>query len=133
MKTRLISWLASGMIISTFMFPSMAKADSNSTAFFPPALEGIELTSSQQEQFQAVREQTKSQIKTLLNAEQQATLKDALAQGNDMRSAMKSLDLSFKQRREMKNIMQTMRSEVESILTPEQKDQIQDRMQNSQK
>ena len=131
MNKQLISWLASGLIISTFLiFSSMAQADSNSTGFFPPALAGIELTSLQKEQFQAVREQTQSQLKTLLSTEQQLNLRNALDQGQEMREAIKSLDLSFRQRRQMKDIMQTMRSEVESILTP---DQIQNRRQNSQK
>lgn len=118
MKKQLISWLGSGLVISTSMFPLMARAESNSVTSLSPALAEIQLTPSQQIQFETLREQTQSQIKNILTPEQQAQLDNALSQGNDLGSAVQSLNLSFKQRRQMKNILQTMRSQVDTILTP---------------
>ncbi|WP_373481012.1 hypothetical protein [Geminocystis sp.] len=132
MKVKFISWLGSGLIASTSMFPLMAQAQSNSVTLLPPALAEIELSASQQTKLEAVKKETQSQLQTILSSSQQDQLKNSLSQGNDMRSAVQSLNLSFRQRRQMKNIMQTMQSEVGNILTPEQKQQIQQKAQSSQ-
>jgi hypothetical protein len=133
MKRQLISWLGSGLIASTSMFPLMAQAQSNSLTHLSPALAEIELSASQQTQLEAVKKETQSQIQNILSSEQQDQLKNKLSQGDDMRSAVQSLNLSFRQRRQMKNVVQKMRSEVDNILTPEQKQQLQETIQSSQK
>jgi Spy/CpxP family protein refolding chaperone len=132
MKIKWISWLGSGLIISASTFPLIAQAQSNDIMTnLSPALAEIELSASQQTQLEAVKKRTQSQLQTILSSEQQDQLKNALSQGNDMRSAVQSLNLSFRQRRQMKNIMQTMRSQLNNILTPEQKQQIQQKAQSS--
>lgn len=133
MNVKFISWLGSGLIASTSIFPLMAKAESNSLTLLSPALAEIELSTSQQTQLEAVKKETQSKIQTILSSEQQDQLKNTLSQGNDMRSAVQSLNLSFRQRRQMKNVVQKMRSEVDNILTPEQKQQLQETIQSSQK
>jgi Spy/CpxP family protein refolding chaperone len=132
MKKQLISWLGSGLVISTSMFPLMTRAESNSVTSLSPALAEIQLTPSQQTQFETLREQTQSQIKNILTPEQQAQFNKALSQGNGVRSAVQSLNLSFRERRQMRNILQTMRSQIENILTPEQKQQMRESLQSSQ-
>jgi Spy/CpxP family protein refolding chaperone len=77
-------------------------------------LEQIQLTPSQQNQLEAITEQTQSQVKNLMSTEQQAQLKN-------VRSAIQSLNLSFQQRQEIGSILHSMRVEVSKILTPEQK------------
>ncbi len=133
MKRQLISWLGSGLIISTSLFPLMARADSNSVTYLFPALAEIQLTPSQQTQLEAMSEQTQSQLENLLTPEQQAQFNNALSQGNGVRFAVQSLNLSFKERRQMTNILQRMRSEIDDILTPEQRQQIQQSPQSSNK
>jgi Spy/CpxP family protein refolding chaperone len=132
MKIRWISWLASGLIISTSILPLVARADSKLATYLSPVLAELQLTPSQQTQLEALREQTQSQLENLLTPEQQAQFNNVLSQGNGIRSAARSLNLSFKQRRQMKNIVQTMRSQLERILTPEQRQQIQQSLQTSQ-
>lgn len=125
MKIKWISWLISMLIISISIFPLAAQAESNS-ANLPPALEQIQLTPSQQNQLEAITEQTQSQVKNLMSTEQQAQLKN-------VRSAIQSLNLSFQQRQEIGSILHSMRVEVSKILTPEQKQQLQETIQSSQK
>ena len=75
--------------------------DSNPTDFFPPALAGIELTSLQKEQFQAVREKTQSQLKTLLSTKLSTYLKapsdlvKALTSSLDQHALTENLTLSL--------------------------------------
>jgi hypothetical protein len=117
MKMKSISWLVNMMlIISILLFPATAKAESNCVNL-PTKLTQIELTSSQQNQLQTIREKTHSQVKNLMSAEQQAQLKDVC-------SAIQSLNLSLKQRQEIASILHSMKTEVSKILTPEQKYQI---------
>ena len=114
MKRQLISWLGSGLIISTFMFPLMALADSNSVTSLSPALAEIQLTPEQQTQVEVLKGKTEAQFKNLLTPKQETQLQN-------IRTAFQSLELSFKQRQEMRNILQSMRLQVDKILTPEQK------------
>jgi Spy/CpxP family protein refolding chaperone len=109
----------------------MAQAQSNLMTNLSPALAEIELSPSQQTQLEAVKKETQSKLQAILSPEQQAQFKNALEEGNDVRSAVQSLNLSFRKRRQMKNVFQTMRSEVNSILTPEQQQQIQQKVQSS--
>jgi hypothetical protein len=131
MKMKWISWLGSGLILSATTFPLMAQAQSNLMTNLSPALAEIELSPSQQTQLEAVKKETQSKLQAILSPEQQAQFKNALEEGNDVRSAVQSLNLSFRKRRQMKNVFQTMRSEVNSILTPEQQQQIQQKVQSS--
>jgi len=122
MKIQLISLLASGLMISTAMFPVIARAD---VTYLPPALAEVQLTPSQQTQLERLKEQTQSQLDNLLTSNQQTQFKNALSQGSDIRSAVQSLNLPLKKRRQMQKIFQTMRSQLDTILTAEQKQQIQ--------
>lgn len=129
MKKRLISWLVSGLMLSNSMFPLIARADSTLATSLSPVLTEIELTPSQQSQLETLSQQTQSQLDNLLTSEQKEQLNNALSQGNDLRTAVRSLNLSRQQRRQMRNIFQTLRSQLNTILTSEQKQQIQESLQ----
>jgi Spy/CpxP family protein refolding chaperone len=68
-------------------------------------------------QLQAITKNTQSQVKNLMNSQQQVELQN-------VRSAIESLNLSFQQRQEIVSILHSMRVEISKILTPEQKYQI---------
>lgn len=128
MKIQLIALFASGLMISTAIFPMIARAD---VTYLPPALAEVQLTPSQQTQLETLKKQTQSQLDNLLTPSQQTQFKNALSQSNDIRSAVQSLNLPLKQRRQMRNIFQTMRAQLDTILTAEQKQQIQESLPTS--
>ncbi len=132
MKTEWISWLAGGLILSHSMLPMVARANPISINHFVPTLEQIELTPEQQAQLKTVAEKTQSQLAKLLTPKQQEEFKNALSQGDGVRSAVQSLNLPLNKRRQMGNIFQGMQSEVDLILTSEQKQQIQQNRQSLQ-
>jgi len=83
-------------------------------------LQELDLTESQQQQFQALRQSTRSQVSELLTEPQQQQFQAAVAAGEAVRDSLSELNLSAQQRQEIKAIVQSQRAEARSILTPEQ-------------
>ncbi len=129
MKTRWLALMASGLIASVALIPSVAQADQNSLTQLFPALAGVQLTPPQQTKIETLSNHALPQMKNLLTPEQQTQFKAALSSGKDVRGAVKSLDLSFKQRRQISNILQRTRSQINAIPTPEQLQQVQQNVQ----
>lgn len=129
MKTRSMAWVASILITSFSVFPSVARANTDSLNQVFPALQGVELTAEQQTQIENLGKQTVPQIQNVLNPEQQTQFNAALSQGQGVGGAARSLNLSFSQRRQMGQILKPMKSELESILTPEQLQQMEQNVQ----
>lgn len=132
MKPRWMAWMASGLIVSVSVFPSIALADSNSLMQLFPALVGVRLTPEQQSQLERLKEQMLPQVQNLLIPEQQAQFNHSLSQGNGVRAAVLSLNLSVMQRLQVGNLLQTTRSQLATILTPGQQQQVQQNVQTLQ-
>ncbi len=129
MKIQWMAWMASALIASVSVFPSVAKAQTDSLTHLFPALDGIELTSEQQSQIENLGHDTLPQLQNLLTPEQQYQFNTAISEGKGVGASARSLNLSFRQRRQMSRILKPMRSELESILTPEQQEQMQQKVQ----
>ena len=124
MKTQWMPWIAGALIASVSVFPSVAKADMNSLTQLYPALKGIELTYSQQNQIDNLSNQTLPEMQNILNPEQQIQFNAALSEGKGLGGAVRSLDISFRQRRQIAEILRPMGSQLKTILTPEQQEQM---------
>lgn len=129
MKTRLRAWIASVLITSCSVFPSVAKADTNSLTEVFPALAGVELTSEQQTQIENLSKETLPQVQNMLTPEQQVQFNTTLSEGKGVGVAARSLDLSFSERRQMYKILKPIESELKTILTPEQLEQMEQNVQ----
>jgi hypothetical protein len=132
MKPQWMTWMASGLILSASMFPSVAGANPNSLMQLFPALVGVPLTPQQQGQIESLSQQILPQLQNLLTPEQQAQFNNALGQGNGVRVAVLSLNLSVSQRLQVVNLLQTARSQLATLLTPEQQRQVQQNIQTLQ-
>jgi len=85
------------------------------------ALEQLDLTDSQSSQIEAIRDDAKAQVQTVLTAAQRATLENSEARG---RRAFRELDLSEAQREEMRAIREASREEISAVLTDAQREQL---------
>jgi periplasmic protein CpxP/Spy len=132
MKPRWIAWMASGLIASAALIPSVAQADENSLTQLFPALTGVQLTSEQQTQLETLSDQTISQVQNVLTPEQHTQFKSALSQGKGIRVAAQSLNLSIKQKLQLHNILQPLQAHLGTILTPAQQKQVRQNAQASQ-
>jgi hypothetical protein len=121
--------IASGLIVSGSILPSVVKADTNSLAQLFPALVGVQLTPTQQTQLESLRNQTLPQMQNLLSPEQQKLFNTALSEGKGVRIAAQSLELSITQRLQMRKILRPLRSQIDTILTPAQKQQVEQNIQ----
>lgn len=84
-------------------------------------LEQLDLTASQSSQIEAIRTDARAQVRSLLTADQRATLENSAEQG---RRAFRELALSESQREQMRAIHEDSREQISALLTPEQLEQI---------
>ncbi len=92
-------------------------------------IETLDLTEAQQAQLQELRQSMRSQYQGTLTDEQRATLRSAIANGENPRAAMRSLNLTNAQRQQLQAARQTFRQGMQSILTQEQQQQLRQMMQ----
>ena len=107
----------------------IALADPNYLNQLFPALVGIQITSTQQNQIKVLNSQIYPQIQDLLTPEQLNQFQAFLAQGKGMARSLISLDLSISQKIKLLNISRSARSQLTNILTPEQKTQLSQNIQ----
>lgn len=97
----------------------------------------LNLTDEQRTQMRQIREETRSQMDSVLTAEQREKLKAAVGQGQgqgrrNMRDVMSQLNLTQEQKDRIKQIQESSRQRMQSIFTPEQMQQMQQMRQNRQ-
>lgn len=113
------------VVAMTAVSSSAAIAQSSSAASRFPVLQGITLTTAQKEQVKAVSDQVVADIEKVLNPSQQDQLRQALANGTDIRSTVSGLNLTADQQGQIRQILQNAQGSISQILTPEQKQQLQ--------
>ncbi|MEL6491663.1 MAG: hypothetical protein AAFV85_07470 [Cyanobacteria bacterium J06634_6] len=86
-------------------------------------LEQLDLSEAQRTQIEAIRTDTRSQIESVLTADQQATLENSEQRG---RRAFRELDLSEDQREQLRAIHEDSRDQVSEVLTDEQRSQLEE-------
>lgn len=123
MKRTLLSLFAATAVVSIAALPIFS---ANAEGRGGRLAEELNLSAAQQEQVDALREQTRSQIQNVLTPEQQATVEAAIANGENPRRALRSLSLTEDQRTEMREIKDSKRTAMQDILTPEQRAQFEE-------
>ena len=83
--------------------------------------EQLNLTDAQTAQIESIREGARSQMRSVLSAEQQATFDAARQEG---RRARRELDLSDTQREQIRSIREASKAEIDAVLTAEQRGQL---------
>lgn len=91
--------------------------------------ENLNLTPEQKSQWEQIREQTKTQIQSILTPEQQQQFQTLDSQGQRRRGMMKELNLSDEQKTQMRKIMESSREQMANILTEEQREQFRQQRQ----
>ncbi len=109
--------------------PSPGANGSMQGAPLPPSLK---LTDAQKTKIQAILENYRPKMESILTDEQKNTLKQARQQGKT-RIAMQSLNFTDAQKQQLKDLRQSQRQEIENVLTNEQKQQLQQMWQKRQR
>ncbi|MGD1897462.1 MAG: Spy/CpxP family protein refolding chaperone [Phormidesmis sp.] len=86
-------------------------------------LEQLNLSEDQASQIEAIHNDARSQMESVLTDEQQAQLESSEDRG---RRAWRQLNLSDSQREELQGIREASREEVNAVLTDEQQAQLED-------
>jgi len=105
---------------------STVNAETSLTRMFP-ALVGVTLTSTQEQQLEELANRSIPQLKKTLSSEQQLKFDRALTEGKGVRRAILSLNLPLSQKLSQRQLLETLRSQMDRILTPKQQQQV---MQN---
>jgi protein CpxP len=92
-------------------------------------VEELDLTEAQQTQIEQIKQDTQADIQAVLTDEQEAQIRDALADGMLMQT-MRELDLSPTQRSDIREILRSSWDEMSALLTPEQQQQVRQFMRN---
>jgi periplasmic protein CpxP/Spy len=114
--------IATGILLSLMTLnPGEVQAQTNGLL---PIMDGIELTQSQQVQFDTLRQQTRSQITSILTSEQREQLRDAWTEDESLRETIANLNLTSSQREQLRQVFQSARTDFRNILTSEQQQQL---------
>ena len=135
MKIKLIPMLAGAIVLGAIATPFALNAQANPSA--QPLLaqaqqhqgkwSQLNLTEQQQQQMRQLREETRTQMQSILTPEQQQKLQAAMQNGQGRnnqawREVMASL--TDEQKAKKRELMQQQKSRFEAILTAEQKQQL---------
>ncbi|MBE9115962.1 Spy/CpxP family protein refolding chaperone [Lusitaniella coriacea LEGE 07157] len=136
MKIKLLPLLAGVTVLTLGFTPMIVSAQQGERQGRPPRMERLQselnLTDAQRNQFEQLHEQTREQIKNILTSEQQQTVRNAIAQGQNPRQAMRSINLTEQQREQMRSIRQQTREQMQNLLTPEQRQRMQELKESRQ-
>jgi periplasmic protein CpxP/Spy len=91
-------------------------------------LSGLNLTQQQQDQIDQIRNQTRSQVESILSETQRTQIRTAMQQGQDFRAAAAAANVSADQQAQIRQIFQASRQQMASVLTPDQQQQLQQHM-----
>ncbi|MEM8777747.1 MAG: hypothetical protein AAGF26_02510 [Cyanobacteria bacterium P01_G01_bin.49] len=91
--------------------------------------EQLNLTESQQAQWQEIKQSSRDRMLTILTPEQQAQIQDNFQQGQG-RKNWRSLNLTDDQKEQIRAIREETRQQVQAILTPEQQQVLEEMKSN---
>jgi periplasmic protein CpxP/Spy len=91
----------------------------------------LNLSDSQKQQLQTLRDSTKKEIEAVLTEEQRAKLAETMQSG-DRKGAWKSLNLTTEQKQKIGDIRKRSKEQSLAILTPEQRTQLEQIRANRQ-
>ena len=112
------------------LFPVPGVAQSIGQLSDAPALEGVNISPTQQESLDGIRQSTRSQVESILSPEQQQQFRASLESGQDMRTAVTSLNLSSEQQQQLRTVWQSSVTQLRETITPEQRNQIRQNLLN---
>ena len=95
----------------------------------------LNLTDAQQQDMRRIKEETRTQMRSILNADQQAKLQAAMQNGQGRnRQAWREIraSLTDDQKAKMRELMQQQKSRIEALLTDTQKQQLEQMKQEWQ-
>lgn len=119
------------MLTALVASPAILKA-SNANAFSPNMTAELNLTSEQQAELDAIKDNARTQVEAILTEDQRAELEGTT--GRDRKQAMRSLNISEEQRTQLQAIREASRASADEVFTDEQQAQLQamraDRMEN---
>ncbi|MGD1952874.1 MAG: Spy/CpxP family protein refolding chaperone [Leptolyngbyaceae cyanobacterium] len=90
--------------------------------------EELDLSEDQQLEIEAIQTSMNNELSEVLNDDQMEQLTTAQAEGDSMRSVMRSLGLTSSQRSSVMSLMRDTQSQVMDVLTPEQRAQLEEEM-----
>jgi periplasmic protein CpxP/Spy len=133
-KVILVGGILGGALI---LLPNLSKAQESSS---PPAsvleqlhfpvLDRLNVTADQETQLVKIGQNTRTQLETLITAEQRETFKSKMAEGATFRDAIAAMNLSADQRTQVRATFQSARQEAATVLTPEQRQQAREFIQS---
>ena len=121
---KLIPLVLSVAMLTTPLTIPVVQAQSSPLTQNIPALQGVNLSQTQKDQFDQLRQQTRSQINAIVTSEQQQQFFNALQNGQGLRGAIAAANLSDQQRTQVRQVLQASRSQAAEILPPQQRQQI---------
>jgi hypothetical protein len=130
MRYPLLAAIMSGLFLTMphIVLPSQAGSNSSTTDKIPltkifPALEGVSLTSSQQQRLRKLGNESIDEVVAVLTPAQRVKFNDLLAKGYGMRKSLFASDLSISQKLKLRGMLVPRQQQVEAILTPVQQQQ----------
>ncbi|MBT9311580.1 Spy/CpxP family protein refolding chaperone [Leptothoe kymatousa] len=119
-----IKQCVSGVLMLTAVLGTTAIFKAHRAHALPGQMvEALNLTAQQQTELDAIKENARTQINTVLTADQQAEVGDV--EGRELKRAMRQLDLSQEQRTQLRSIREDSRAAMNEVLTDEQQTQLQ--------
>ena len=92
------------------------------------AVEELDLSEDQQLEIETIQTSMTNELSEILTDSQMERLTTAQAEGDNMRSVMRSLGLTSSQRSSVMSLMRDTQSQVMDVLTPEQRAQLEEEM-----
>jgi Spy/CpxP family protein refolding chaperone len=123
MKYRLLALITTGLCMTGALASLPAQAESNDLSATFPALQGIELTPSQQQKLTTLSNKTLAEVRSVLSPEQRAQFDSSLASGVGLKKSLLSVNLSMSQKLKLRNLIAPRQQQLEAILTPVQRQQ----------
>lgn len=112
-----------GVVVTATPVTALAQTPSSPAEFFP-VLENVNFSAEQQSQLTQLRQQTRSQLETIVSSEQRQRFRQALTQGNGLWAAISAMQLSPDQRGQVRQVLRSRRQQLARIVTPAQRQQI---------
>lgn len=124
MKTKFALLVAGAAVTAMTMLPLAAEAGPGRGARMERLIEALQLTPTQQEELQVLREDHKTQREAIFTPTQLQVLEEAEAGNISRREVRQQLNLTDGQREQMRALRESMKEDFQSILTPEQQQQL---------
>lgn len=148
MKIKLMPMLAGAIVLGAAAIPFAVNAQANSSGQQLLAQaqqrqrqgkEGkwakLNLTDAQKQEMRRIKEETRTQMQSILTPEQQATVQAAMQNGQGRnRQGWKEIkeSLTDAQKAQMRTLMEQQKARIEALLTDDQKQQLQQMRQDWQ-